>query len=224
MIFPQSHISLRSFPYHLCGIAWRQTELSFANSVPFFAADIAHYVRVNGYGWRARLNCYVRPLPLTYPVRQISSFEFRSKLPWGSVDSQSRRIDDQRTPPPSRPSPTDLLAAPSDPGSLNDDDNIARSEWPDDTRADTPRPCHWPARRMDGIRGFRRLAASLERPGRMRSCQDMRNPSDWSTLRESNARCNDHFPRSRCTTTSPFLPSMGDTWHSRRRSSPAFRS
>lgn len=72
--------------------------------------------------------------------------------------------------PPRRPPRRIPLA------SLNDDDNIAQSEWPDDTRADTPRPCYWPVRRMDGIRGFRRLAASLERPGRMRSCQDMRNP------------------------------------------------
>lgn len=80
-------------------------------------------------------------------------------------------------PPPSvrNPSPQPSAAAapppasPRFPAPLNDDDNIARSEWPDDTRADTPQPCHWSARRMDGIRGFRRLAASSERPGRMRA-------------------------------------------------------
>lgn len=49
MIFPQSHFS-RS---RIARAASRKdkTKLSFASSVPFFA-DIAHYVRVNGYGWR----------------------------------------------------------------------------------------------------------------------------------------------------------------------------
>lgn len=119
--------------------------------MPFFV-DVAHYIRIRRT-WLTGLNCYVRPLPLTYPVRYRASNSGRSL--------RQRRFPESRggsmTNVPPVSSPTDPQRAA--PGSLNDADNIAWSEWPDDTRADTPRPCHWSARRMDGIRGFRRLAA-----------------------------------------------------------------
>lgn len=64
-----------------------------------FFVDIAHNVGINEYAAHSLalgLKCYVHPLPLTYPVRQIRGFQI---LVEGCLRQrrfpESRRIDDQ---------------------------------------------------------------------------------------------------------------------------------
>lgn len=113
----------------------------------------------------------LRPPSSTYLPRP-SDIEFRSKLP--EAASIPRVVGSMTNGATLRPSPPNrpLVSRPA--ALLTTDDSIARSEWPDDTRADTPRPCHWSAPPdgwyLEGFTDWRPLWNAQEGCAAARTC------------------------------------------------------